>query len=195
MLVHFLSKGRENKFPFLVALSSSTFSFIILEITRWLLQTTDDVITVMASDHGCLPTLALWEQHVPKFLPLSHGYHYSHGFVTGRAQTILIPCLSFLGPNEINCLYCADPPLFILPCSDMYVNMTAMFAVAGFNLCCSLTPSSSPLTFLFSQPFCVNSSVEGRPKAFSSSGSHLQAVTLFYGCSSAYIGGLLLKHL
>ena len=137
----------------------------------------------MTSDHGRLPTLALWEQNVPKCLPLSHGYPYSHGFATGRAQTILMPCLSFLGPNEINCLYCADPPLFILPCSDMYENMTAMFAVAGFNLCCSLTPlsSSSPPTFLFSQPFCVTALMKGGPRLSPALGPICRLSLFFYG--------------
>ena len=193
----FLIQGKGKQISFLGC--SIQFHFFIDrpgDHTWWLLQTTDDVITVMTSDHGRLPTLALWEQNVPKCLPLSHGYPYSHGFATGQAQTILMPCLSFLGPNEINFLYCADPPLFILPCSDMYENTTAMFAVAGFNLCCSLTPlsSSSPPTFLFSQPFCVTALMKGGPRLSPALGPICRLSLFFMGCPSAYIGGLLLKH-
>ena len=33
----------------------------------------------------------------------------------------------FLWPNEINHLYCADPPLLVFACSDTYIKEIAMF--------------------------------------------------------------------
>ncbi|XP_043768423.1 olfactory receptor 1030-like [Cervus elaphus] len=105
---------------------------------------------------------------------------YIYGFANGLTQTILLLRLSFCGPNEINHFYCADPPLLVLACSDTYVNETAMFVVAGSNLMFSLT------IILISYIFICTSilqmcSPEGRHKAFSTCGSHLTVVTMFYG--------------
>ena len=89
-------------------------------------------------------------------------------------------CLSFCGHNEINHFYCADPPLLALACSDTYVKETAIFVVAGSNLTCSLTIILISYIFIFRAILCIRSA-EGRRKAFSTCGSHLMAVTVFYG--------------
>ncbi|XP_040325108.1 olfactory receptor 1030-like, partial [Herpailurus yagouaroundi] len=105
---------------------------------------------------------------------------YIYGFANGLAQTILMLRLSFCGPNEINHFYCADPPLIVLACSDTYVKETAMFVVAGFNLTCSLAIILISYIFIFTTILRIRSA-EGRRKAFSTCGSHLTAVTIFYG--------------
>ncbi|XP_055278708.1 olfactory receptor 5M10-like [Moschus berezovskii] len=105
---------------------------------------------------------------------------YTWGFLNGLSQALLTFHLSFCDSLVINHFYCADPPLIMLACSDTYVKKTAMFVVAGFTL------SSSLFIILLSYVFIVASilaihSVEGRHKAFSTCGSHLATVTLFYG--------------
>ncbi|XP_068844180.1 olfactory receptor 5M10-like [Capricornis sumatraensis] len=105
---------------------------------------------------------------------------YICGFANGLAQTILMLRLSFCGPNEINHFYCADPPLLVLACSDTYVNETAMFVVAGSNLMCSLTIILISYIAIFTAILQMHSP-EGRHKAFSTCGSHLTVVTMFYG--------------
>ncbi|XP_069409446.1 olfactory receptor 5M10-like [Ovis canadensis] len=105
---------------------------------------------------------------------------YIYGFANGLAQTILMLRLSFCGPNEINHFYCADPPLLVLACSDTYVNETAMFVVAGSNLMCSLTIILISYIAIFTAILQMHSP-EGRRKAFSTCGSHLTVVTMFYG--------------
>ncbi|XP_068845255.1 olfactory receptor 5M10-like [Capricornis sumatraensis] len=105
---------------------------------------------------------------------------YTCGFFNGLSQALLTFRLSFCDSREINHFYCADPPLIMLACSDTYVKKMAMFVVAGFTL------SSSLFIILLSYAFIVASilvirSVEGRHKAFSTCGSHLTIVTLFYG--------------
>ena len=105
---------------------------------------------------------------------------YTYGFVNGLAQTILMLRLSFCGPNEINHFYCADPPLLVLACSDTHVNETAMFVVAGSNLVFSLTIILISYAFIFTAILQMHSP-EGRRKAFSTCGSHLTVVTMFYG--------------
>ncbi|XP_065791090.1 olfactory receptor 5M5-like [Muntiacus reevesi] len=105
---------------------------------------------------------------------------YIYGFANGLTQTILMLHLSFCGPNEINHFYCVDPPLLVLACSDTYVKETAMFVGAGFNLTCSLTIILISYIFIFRVILHIHSA-EGRSKAFSTCGSHLTAVTVFYG--------------
>ncbi|XP_027711517.1 olfactory receptor 5M10-like, partial [Vombatus ursinus] len=105
---------------------------------------------------------------------------YIYSFVNGLIQTILMLRLSFCGPNEINHFYCADPPLMVLSCSDTYIKETAMFIVAGSNLICSLTIILISYMFIFMAILRIRSA-EGRRKAFSTCGSHLTAVTIFYG--------------
>ena len=104
---------------------------------------------------------------------------YIYGFENDLAQTILMLRLSFCGPNEINHFYCADPPLVVLACSDTYVKETAMFVVAGFKLMCSLTIILIAYIFIFTTILRIHSA-EGKHKAFSTCGSHLTAVTVFY---------------
>uniref|UniRef100_H0WCQ3 G-protein coupled receptors family 1 profile domain-containing protein n=1 Tax=Cavia porcellus TaxID=10141 RepID=H0WCQ3_CAVPO len=105
---------------------------------------------------------------------------YLYGFANGLAQTILMLHLTFCGPNKVNHFYCADPPLLVLACSDTYVKETAMFVVAGSNLTCSL--SIILVSYLFiSVAILRMRSAQGWRKAFSTCGSHLMAVTIFYG--------------
>lgn len=105
---------------------------------------------------------------------------YAFGFLNGLSQTLLTFHLPFCGAPEINHFYCADPPLIMLACSDTYVKKMAMFVVAGFTL------SSSLFIILLSYLFILATilkmhSAEGRHKAFSTCGSHLTTVTIFYG--------------
>ncbi|XP_004443699.1 PREDICTED: olfactory receptor 5M10 [Ceratotherium simum simum] len=105
---------------------------------------------------------------------------YTFGFLNGLSQALLTFHLSFCGSLEIHHFYCADPPLIMLACSDTYVKKTAMFVVAGFTL------SSSLFIILLSYLFIIAAvlrirSAEGRYKAFSTCGSHLTTVAIFYG--------------
>ncbi|EPY74478.1 hypothetical protein CB1_002000003 [Camelus ferus] len=68
----------------------------------------------------------------------------------------------------------------VLACSDTYVKETAMFVVAGANLTCSFTIILISYIFIFSAILRIHSA-EGRHKAFSTCGSHLTTVTIFYG--------------
>uniref|UniRef100_A0A8D1XRL8 Olfactory receptor n=1 Tax=Sus scrofa TaxID=9823 RepID=A0A8D1XRL8_PIG len=162
MLVHFFSKRRTISF---LGCFLQFHFFIALVITDYYL------LTVMAYDRYmaiCKPLLYGSKMSQSVCLALV-ATPYIYGFANGLAQTILMLRLSFCGPNEINHFYCADPPLLVLACSDTYVKETAMFVVAGFNLTCSLTIILIPYIFIFTH------------KAFSTCGSHLTAVTVFYG--------------
>ncbi|XP_037696387.1 olfactory receptor 1030-like [Choloepus didactylus] len=173
MLVNFLSKRKTISFT--GCLMQFHF-FIFLVITDYY------ILAVMAYD-----------RYMAICKPLSYGSKmsrrtcfslvaapYIYGFANGLAQTILMLRLSFCGPNEINHFYCADPPLIVLACSDTYAKETAMFVGAGFNLACSLTIILISYIFIFTAILSIHS-VDGRCKAFSTCGSHLMSVTIFYG--------------
>ncbi|XP_003806124.2 olfactory receptor 5M8 [Pan paniscus] len=103
---------------------------------------------------------------------------YVYGALTGLMETMWTYNLAFCGPSEINHLYCADPPLIKLACSDTYNKELSMFIVAGWNLSFSLFIFISYL-YIFPAILKIRST-EGRQKAFSTCGSHLTAVTIFY---------------
>uniref|UniRef100_H0XVE2 Olfactory receptor n=1 Tax=Otolemur garnettii TaxID=30611 RepID=H0XVE2_OTOGA len=173
MLVNFLSKRKTISF---IGCFIQFHFFISLVITDYYM------LTVMAYDRYmaiCKPLL--YGSKMSRRVCLSLvAAPYIYGFANGLAQTILMLRLSFCGPNEINHFYCADPPLMVLACSDTYVKETAMFVVAGSNLTCSLTIILISYIFIFTAILRIRSA-EGRSKAFSTCGSHLTAVTIFYG--------------
>ncbi|MEJ1278358.1 olfactory receptor family 5 subfamily M member 13 [Cricetulus griseus] len=173
MLVNFLSKRKTISF---IGCFIQFHFFIALVITDYYM------LTVMAYDRYmaiCKPLLYTSKMSRSVCISLVAA-PYIYGFANGLAQTILMLRLTFCGPNEINHFYCADPPLMVLACSDTYVKETAMFVVAGSNLTCSLTIILISYIFIFSAILRIRSA-EGRRKAFSTCGSHLVAVTVFYG--------------
>ena len=105
---------------------------------------------------------------------------YVFGFLNGLSQALLTFHLSFCGSLEINHFYCADPPLIMLACSDTHVKMMAMLVVAGFTLSSSLCIILLSYLFILAAILRIRSA-EGRHKAFSTCGSHLTTVTIFYG--------------
>ncbi|XP_055456374.1 olfactory receptor 5M8-like [Psammomys obesus] len=104
---------------------------------------------------------------------------YVYGALTGLMETMWTYTLAFCGHNEINHFYCADPPLIKLACSDTYRKETSMYIVAGFNLSLSLLIILTSYLYIFPAILRI-SSTEGKHKAFSTCGSHLTAVTVFY---------------
>ncbi|XP_036852622.1 olfactory receptor 5M5-like [Manis javanica] len=173
MLVHFLSKRKTIS---LVGCFIQFHFFIALVITDYYM------LTVMAYDRYvaiCKPLL--YGSQMSRCVCLSLvATTYIYGFANGLVQTILMLRLSFCGPNEINHFYCADPPLLVLACSDTYAKEMAMFVVAGFNLTCSLTIILISYFFIFTAILRIRSA-DGRRKTFSTCGSHLMAVTIFFG--------------
>ncbi|KAF7477721.1 olfactory receptor 8K3-like [Marmota monax] len=94
--------------------------------------------------------------------------------------TIKIFTLSFCGCNVINHFYCDCMPLISLLCSDTHdVELTIMI-FAAFDLISSLLiVLVSYLLILLA--ILRMKSAEGRRKAFSTCGSHLTVVIVFYG--------------
>uniref|UniRef100_H0WA71 Olfactory receptor n=1 Tax=Cavia porcellus TaxID=10141 RepID=H0WA71_CAVPO len=105
---------------------------------------------------------------------------YSYSFLMALFHTTLTFRLCYCRSNVINHFYCDDMPLLKLACSDTRSKQLWVLTCAGFTFIASV------LIVLVSYMFIVSAilrmrSAEGRHKAFSTCGSHMLAVTMFYG--------------
>lgn len=101
-------------------------------------------------------------------------------FTNALTHTVAMSMLNFCGPNVINHFYCDLPQLFQLSCSSTQLNELLLFAV-GFIM------AGTPMALIVISYIHVAAAVlrigsaEGRKKAFSTCGSHLTVVVIFYG--------------
>ncbi|XP_040096917.1 olfactory receptor 1I1 [Oryx dammah] len=92
----------------------------------------------------------------------------------------LMAQLTFCAGSEIPHFFCDLMPLLKLSCSDTHTNELVIFA-------CGIIMGISPLTCILLSYICIFwavfmiPSAQGKWKAFSTCGSHLTVVTLFYG--------------
>ncbi|XP_038192945.1 olfactory receptor 8K3-like [Arvicola amphibius] len=93
---------------------------------------------------------------------------------------IKIFTLSFCGPNVISHFYCDSLPLISLICSNTHEIEMIILVLAAFNLISSLLVVLVSYMLILIAILRMNSA-EGRRKAFSTCGSHLTVVTVFYG--------------
>ncbi|XP_013221695.2 olfactory receptor 8K3 [Ictidomys tridecemlineatus] len=94
--------------------------------------------------------------------------------------TIKIFTLSFCGYNVISHFYCDSLPLIALLCSNTYEIEVIILILAAFNLISSLLVIIVSYVLIL-KAILKMKSAEGRRKAFSTCGSHLTSVTVFYG--------------
>ncbi|XP_014709063.1 olfactory receptor 1I1 [Equus asinus] len=95
-------------------------------------------------------------------------------------HTCLMAQLTFCGGSEIPHFFCDLMPLLKLSCSDTHTNELVIFA---FGIIMGISPLSCILfsyTCIFRAVFKIPSA-QGKWKAFSTCGSHLTVVSLFYG--------------
>ncbi|XDA73626.1 hypothetical protein R6Z07M_003835 [Ovis aries] len=95
-------------------------------------------------------------------------------------HTIVMARLSFCGPNTIHHFFCDVQPLLTLSCSDTSVNELLAFTEGSLVI-------MSPFIFITVSYVYITHAVlrvpsrRGRYKVFSTCGSHLTVVALFYG--------------
>uniref|UniRef100_A0A8C9A4D4 Olfactory receptor n=1 Tax=Prolemur simus TaxID=1328070 RepID=A0A8C9A4D4_PROSS len=101
-------------------------------------------------------------------------------FINALTHTIALTTLNFCGPKEVNHFYCDLPQLFQLSCSSTQLNELLLFAL-------SFLMAGAPVVLIVTSYIHVAAAVlrirsaEGRKKAFSTCGSHLTVVGIFYG--------------
>ncbi|XP_057584523.1 olfactory receptor 1044 [Hippopotamus amphibius kiboko] len=105
---------------------------------------------------------------------------YTYSFLVALFHTILTFRLSYCHSNIINHFYCDDMPLLRLTCSDPHSKQLWIFACAGIMFTSSLLVVSVSYMYIISA-ILKTRSAEGRRKAFSTCGSHMLTVIIFYG--------------
>uniref|UniRef100_A0A8D1C7P2 Olfactory receptor n=1 Tax=Sus scrofa TaxID=9823 RepID=A0A8D1C7P2_PIG len=173
MLRHFMSNNRS--IPYTSCLSQLFFFHLLAGVDCFLL-------TVMAYDRY----LAICQ-------PLTYSTRMSWGiqqalagmscvfsFTNALTQTVALSTLNFCGPSVINHFYCDLPQLFQLSCSSTQLNELLLFVAAAFMGVAPLVLITVSYGHVAAAVLRIRSA-EGRKKAFSTCGSHLTVVGIFYG--------------
>ena len=140
------------------------------------------ILSAMAYDRYlaiCNPLL----YHVIMSQRLCHmlvGIPYLYSTFQALMFTIRIFTLTFCGSNVINHFYCDDVPLLLMLCSNAQEIELLIILFSAFNLISSLLVILMSYILILTVIFQMHSA-EGRKKAFSTCGSHLMVVVVFYG--------------
>ncbi|XP_036920285.1 olfactory receptor 8K3-like [Sturnira hondurensis] len=105
---------------------------------------------------------------------------YLYSTFVALLVTIKIFNLSFCGYNVVHHFYCDSIPLLSLLCSNTHEIEMIILILAGFDLISSLLIVLVSYFLILLSILRMNSA-EGRHKAFSTCGSHLTVVIVFYG--------------
>ncbi|XP_059125497.1 olfactory receptor 3A10-like [Peromyscus eremicus] len=101
-------------------------------------------------------------------------------FINALTHTVAVAVLDFCGPNVVNHFCCDVPPLLQLSCSSIYLNGQLLFVGATFMGIVPMILISVSYSHVVAAVLRIRSA-EGRKKAFSTCGSHLTVVCIFYG--------------
>ncbi|XP_040857007.1 putative olfactory receptor 3A4 [Ochotona curzoniae] len=173
MLKHFLRQDRSIPYR---ACISQLFFFHLLAGTDCFL------LTVMAYDRYlaiCQP-LTYTTRMGWGIQQVLVGMSYLFSFSNALTHTVALSTLNFCGPNVINHFYCDLPQLFQLSCSSTQLNEHLLFVAAAFMGVAPLVLIAVSYAHVVVAVLRIRSA-EGRKKAFSTCGSHLTVVGIFYG--------------
>ncbi|XP_008827396.1 olfactory receptor 12-like [Nannospalax galili] len=112
---------------------------------------------------------------------------YCGGCLNSVVETSLTFQLPFCSSNLIEHFFCDVPPLLQLACASTFVNELVMFAICGFILMGAMLAILISYGYITVTILSMHSG-SGRHKVFSTCGSHLTAVSLFYGTGIAIYG-------
>ncbi|XP_072269971.1 olfactory receptor 6N1-like [Pyxicephalus adspersus] len=106
------------------------------------------------------------------------------GFISPILPVVLISQLVFCGPNQVNYFYCDAQPLLKLSCSSTQFTETAISTLASGLIFTSFLLTLLSYIFIISTILQIPTA-NGRKKAFSTCGSHLSVVVIYYGTITA----------
>ncbi|XP_055278700.1 olfactory receptor 8K3-like [Moschus berezovskii] len=173
MLVNFVVD--QNKISYHLCATQLAF-FIVFIISELFILAAMSYDRYVAICHPLLYTVIV-SQRVCRAL-VAIPYLYS-SFVS-LLVTVTIFNSSFCGDNVISHFYCDSLPILSLLCSNTHEIALIILVLSGFNLIFSLLIVLVSYLLILSAIVRM-SSAEGRQKAFSTCGSHLTVVTVFYG--------------
>ncbi|XP_031199945.1 olfactory receptor 145-like [Mastomys coucha] len=143
------------------------------------------ILTAMAYDRYaaiCKPLLYQVTMSHRVCLLMTVGV-YVMGFVEAMAHTASMVHLIFCDGNIINHYMCEINALLKLSCTSTSINELVVYLVVGFNVIMPTLTIFISYTLILSNILSIHSA-EGRSKAFSTCGSHVIAVSLFFGAAA-----------
>ncbi|NP_001000437.1 olfactory receptor Olr1204 [Rattus norvegicus] len=143
------------------------------------------ILTAMAYDRYaaiCKPLLYQVTMSHQVCLLMTVGV-YVLGFVEAIAHTGSMVHLTFCDGNIIDHYMCEINALLKLSCTSTSINELVVFIVVGFNVTMPTLTIFISYTLILSNIHSIHST-EGRSKAFSTCGSHIIAVSLFFGAAA-----------
>ncbi|XP_054848727.1 olfactory receptor 6F1-like [Eublepharis macularius] len=101
------------------------------------------------------------------------------GFLAPLLPIVLISQLSFCGPKEIHHFFCDAGPLLRRSCGAAFLSSTLVTVLASMVILSTCLLTMVSYTFIISTILRIPSAT-GRQKAFSTCGSHLTVVVIYY---------------
>ncbi|OCT64617.1 hypothetical protein XELAEV_18045716mg [Xenopus laevis] len=173
MLTDFFSETKTISLPACITQFFFFFSFICIELYLLAVMSYDRYVAI------CHPLHYIQIMH-PKFCVLIVVSAWVIGFLTSLIHTLCTLRLTFCGPNLIQGFFCDLPQLFLLSCTNTFINVLVMFLVGIL-----MGSSALGITFVpYIQIFRTIKKIKtwrGKLKAFSTCASHLTVVFVFYG--------------
>ncbi|NP_001011739.1 olfactory receptor family 8 subfamily B member 38 [Mus musculus] len=143
------------------------------------------ILTAMAYDRYaaiCKPLLYQVTMSHQVCLLMTMGV-YVMGFAGALSHIVCMLRLTFCDGNIINNYVCDVHPLLKLSCSSTSINELVLFIVVGVNITVPSLTLFVSYTLILSNILSIHSG-EGRSKAFSTCGSHVIAVSFFFGAAA-----------
>ncbi|CAN2390408.1 Olfactory receptor, partial [Pristimantis euphronides] len=173
MLSDFFSTSRTIAVPSCITQFFFFFSFICIELYLLTVMSYDRYIAI------CHPLHYVQIMH-PKLCAQMLSAAWTVGFLTSLIHTLCIKMLNFCGPNIINSFFCDLPQLFLLSCTDTFINVLVIFLVGIVMGSGAFSMTFVPYIRIFHTVMAIQSR-NGKLKAFSTCTSHLTVVFIFYG--------------
>ena len=116
----------------------------------------------------------------PQLCSLLVAASWTAAFGNALTHTVLLTRLSFCTHNQIPHFFCDLSPLLKLACSDTFLNNAMVYTVGALPIITPFVGILVSYTRIFAAVLRIPST-RGKRKAFSTCGSHLSVVSLFYG--------------
>ncbi|XP_069887989.1 olfactory receptor 5T9-like [Dipodomys merriami] len=173
MLVNFLAEDKSISF---IGCATQMFLFVTLGTTEAFL------LSAMAYDrYVAIYNPLLYSVSMPPRVYVSLIIaSYVVGIANGTIHTMATFSLSFCGSNEISHVFCDIPPLLAISCSDTEINQLLLFYCVGSIEMVTILIVLVSYGFILVAILRMRSG-EGRRKVFSTCGSHLTGVSIYYG--------------
>ncbi|XP_072457332.1 olfactory receptor 1f45-like [Notamacropus eugenii] len=173
MLNNYISKNRT--IPYAGCLTQAFFFL-------WFAGMDSVLLTTMAYDRYVAICTPLHYNTImtPKVCALLVGVSWFWAYNNALTHTVLLTRLSFCDYNKIPHFFCDLSPLLKLACSDTFINNLMIYTVGALITILPFIGILISYIHIFMVVLKI-SSVSGKQKVFSTCGSHLTVVCLFYG--------------